>query len=480
MVRLWLVLVLAGTCLLVSEAVAQQPPPQPAQATPTQPTPPIAPKVQETLLPPPVELPPPSAVPPDIPSGPITADQAVQIALKHQPNVAAAVAGVAAAQGRTEQARSALRPTLGTSAGYTHTKVLASTGGGGGFTGGGGRSAGSISGFQASADVRQLIYDAGHTRSLVNQAASQQQGAARNLDRVRADLVLQVKQAFYTYMQDQRLVAVNEANVRAQQDHLALARARLDAGVGLPSDVVRAETAVADAILNLTLARNAASNSRVQLAQLMGLDGRTPIQTADSSEPLPAEEEDVAALVNLALQHRPEVLQAQAAVQASEYALKAARTTNTPAVAASVGVATSGASFPPGNQLLSIGASVSWDPFDGGFTAGRVKEAQANLEAAQAQLTSAQQAVISDVSQAYLNLKGAEQRVATAQAEVANAQESVRLAEGRYRGGVGIFLDVVDAQAALLTANTNAVNAQAALNVARAALAHAIGTRAAP
>ena len=51
----------------------------------------------------------------------------------------------------------------------------------------------------------------------------------------------------------------------------------------------------------------------------------------------------------------------------------------------------------------------------------------------------------------------------------------MRLAEGRYRAGVGTFIDVTDAQAALLTAQTNRVNAQSAVDQARAALAHAIG-----
>jgi outer membrane protein TolC len=78
------------------------------------------------------------------------------------------------------------------------------------------------------------------------------------------------------------------------------------------------------------------------------------------------------------------------------------------------------------------------------------------------------------VTSAYLNLKTAEQRVTTAEAEVANAQESLRLAQGRYRAGLGVFLDVIDTQAALLTAETNQANAQLAVDQARAALAHAI------
>lgn len=444
-------------------------------------TPPVAPKVQETPLPPPIELPAPPAglIPSDVPNRPLTADEAARIALRYQPDVTVARQGINAAQGRTQQARSGLLPQLGVGAGYTKSYSITSesnnNNGNGGTTGGsGGGSSVTSPGYQASANLSQLLFDFNHTREQVRQAQALETAASANLTRVQADLVLQIKQAFYTYTQNARLVTVNENNVRNQQDHLALAQARLKSGLGLPYDVVRAETAVAEAILNLNLARNAASVSRVNLATLMGIDPRTPIVPAESGEPTVAQAE-VNQLVDIAQRQRPEVLQAQATLDSTEHGIKAAKTTDAPSIAANLGIATRGASFPPRNDFLSIGASIQWNPFDGGLTAGRVKEARANYESAKADLTNARLVVTSDVSQAYLNLRTAEQRVVTADSGIANAEEGVRLAEGRYRSGLGTFIDVVDAQTALLTARTNRVNAQSAVDQARAALSRATG-----
>ena len=64
----------------------------------------------------------------------------------------------------------------------------------------------------------------------------------------------------------------------------------------------------------------------------------------------------------------------------------------------------------------------------------------------------------------------------TADAGISNAEEALRLATGRYNSGLGTFLDVLDAQAALLTARTQRVNAEMAVAQARAALARAVGT----
>ncbi len=442
-------------------------------------TPPIAPHITETPLPPPVELPPPPALPTDVPNRPLTADEAVQIALRHQPSVTVADAGIAAAQGRTRQARAGLLPTLGVGVGYTRVQAITSgsgnNGGGGTTSSGGNGSVVTAPGYQASANVRQLLFDFNHTRDLVRQATAQERGASANLTRVQADLVLQVKQAFYTLTQNERLATVNETNVRNQQDHLALAQARLRSGLGLPSDLVRAETAVSEAILNLNLARNNASIARVNLALFLGVDPRTPVRAGDTSEAVVAAD-DVEGLVQAALTRRPEVLQARANLQAADFGVSAAKTSNAPSLAANLGLATRGSNFPPGNDTFSIGASIQWNPFDAGARAGRVREARANRLVAEAQLTAAQLSVTSDVAQAYLNLRTAEQRVVTADAEIANAAESVRLAEGRYRAGVGTFIEVTDAQTTLLTARTNRVNAQSAIDQARAALSRAVGS----
>lgn len=456
---------------------------QPAPNAPLTQTPPVAPRIQETPLPPPVELPPPpAAAPPDVPNRPLTADEAALIALHHQPAVTQAGAGIEAARGRTQQVRAGLRPTLGVTAGYSHVESIATenrgTTGGGTGTGGGTVTTGgggvTVAGYQAAGTLRQLLFDFNHTRDLVRQGRALERAATANMTRVQSDLVLQVKQAFYSTVQNQRLVGVNETNVRNQQAHLVLAQARLRTGLGLPSDVVRAQTAVADAILNLNVARNNASVSRVNLALLLGIDPRTPIQPAETGEPAVAAD-DVNALVQTALTQRPDIRQFQENLRATEYAVSAAKTTNAPAVVGSLSASTRGSDFPPGNDFFTIGVNIIWTPFDGGITAGRVREARANRLTAQSQLTGTQLTVTSDVSQAYLNLRTAEQRVATADAEVANAEESVRLAAGRYRAGVGTFIDVTDAQAALLTAQTNRVNAQSAVDQARAAVAHAIG-----
>ncbi|HEY3376291.1 MAG TPA: TolC family protein [Armatimonadota bacterium] len=474
-----------GFVLAASVLIAQQdaPPPPvpimegplplPVPLPPSEQTPPILPPVVETPLPPLVEAPPPQW-PADVPNRPLTANEAVLIALHHQSSLLAARAGVMSAQGVQQQARSALGPSLTVDGAYNRNLLGTTSINNGGIIGTGNTGVGTgFSGVSLSANLRQLLFDFNHTREAVRQAESLTQSARANLTRTQSDLVLQVKQNFYQYMQNLWLVRVNEDNVRNSQAHLAMARARVEAGTGLPIDLVRAATAVADAILNLTVARNTAVTSRVTLAQLLGIDPRTPIQPADSAEPT-IDMSNMTALTTLALQRRPDIMQAQSAIRAAQYGVSAAKSSNAPALVGSLGWTQRGSGLSLNNRSVNLGVAVQWTPFNSGLTKGLVTEAQANALTAQAQLSSVQEQIVADVTQAYLNVITAQQRVVTANAEISNAQESLKLAQGRYQAGVGIFLDILDAQNALTVASINRINALSALNQARAALAHAV------
>ncbi len=443
---------------------APQAPPSPA---------PYVPQVQQIEVPPPVQLPGPTLKVPAAALEPLTADEAARIGLANHPDVGIASAALRAAEGRTQQARAGLNPHLRLSGTYTDNYLTEIH-----LQGGGGPAAynpmfqgGDSTG--AAVTASQLLCDFGYTRSLVRQAEFLETAAGANLTRVQADLVLAVKAAFYGYVQGSRMVEVAEKNLANQRQHLQQAQGRFRLGIGLPAEVTRSETAVSQAIFNLTQARNDAGNAQVNLALLMGIDPRTPLQAAEGDEPAPLGDSGEV-FFNQALDNRPELAAGQAAVMAGQAALDAAHSVNSPAVTAALGYSRAGQpSYSTEQVNLTMG--VSFDALDGGQRAGRLKEARADLDSYQAQLKLTQQRIVAEVARAWLTLQTARQRLAAAEAEEANASETLRLATGRYQAGLGILLDVLDAQQALVTAETNRVNARTALNLARATLNHAIG-----
>ncbi len=410
-------------------------------------------------VPPAIVLPVPDSVPDEL-QKPLSAAEAAQIALHRQPAQVAAQQNVKAAAARSVQSAAALWPSLAVTGGYTDT-VQSPNG-----------STRSTDGFTTGVTMRQLLFDFERTRHLARQAAAQETAARAGLTRSQADLVQQVKQAYYAYAQALRLTTVAEANLRNRQEHLRAAQARVNSGAGLPIDVVRAETSVANAIQTLTNARNTEMVSRITLVTLMGLDARTPL-TLDEQPEAVLEDADLSRLIDTALRRRPEIIQADASIRALRSGVQAARVAGAPSLVGSLGVGLRSDHFPPDQTTVTVGVALQWNLFDAGLTDGRTGEARANLAGATAQRDALLQAITAEVSQAWLTLRSAEQRVITAESEVSNAEEALRLAQGRYQAGVGVFLDVLDAQTSLVTAQTNRVNAISAINIARVALARA-------
>ncbi len=163
-----------------------------------------------------------------------------------------------------------------------------------------------LAGTNISIYFQQLLFDFHHTRELVRQAVALTYEAQANCTKAQSDLILQVKQAFYQYVQNLRLVTVNEENVANNQQHFAMTEASVLAGTGVPSDMVTAQTSLVQAMYALSQARNTAITSRVLLAQLMGIDPRTPIQPANSVEP-EIQFNNMNDLVTQALCWRPEI-----------------------------------------------------------------------------------------------------------------------------------------------------------------------------
>lgn len=425
---------------------------------------PYQPKVQSTQVPEATALP---VLPPpiEIKTSSLSLQEAIQLAYRYQSNLQVNQAQVEIAAGRERQAAAARNPRISLTSGYQNL-VLNRNGFppelGSAFT---------PNGWNHGATLSQLLYDFGRTNQLVRSARETKNSAIAALEEYRSQLVLLVSRAFYEALQADRLVQVQQANVVNRQHHLQQARARFEAGLGLPSDVTRAETALASALFNLSQAQTDAASRRLQFNQTLGLDPRVQLelrQEPEGGKSYSSAQE----LYGLALQRRYELSRYKAAVAAAEAALAAAHVENLPTISSSLAYANRQNPF---QESLSLNLNVQFDVLDGGIRSGKIQEMQGTLKQAQAQLTGAEQRVLTEVSQAYLNLKNAEKQIASASSEEVNAAETLRLQEGRYRVGLGVFIDVLDAQSAFLLAQTNRVNAQTSLEIARAALSQAIG-----
>ena len=186
---------------------------------------------------------------------------------------------------------------------------------------------------------------------------------------------------------------------------------------------------------------------------------------------------DVATSIVQALERSPEVLAAQIEVRSAETGIKLARGGLDPTLS----IAASGNYYPttsfqsPRQSTAQIGLNLTIPLYDGGAARARVDSARLQSANSKSVLDRRKKDVALEVRQAYLNLVSAAHQIDAANTGLAQAIAARRLAQARYEGQVGIYLEITDAQAALIQAETSQVNAVYGYLICRAQFENAIG-----
>ena len=129
----------------------------------------------------------------------------------------------------------------------------------------------------------------------------------------------------------------------------------------------------------------------------------------------------------------------------------------------------------PRHSLGVYTVQVNIPLYDGGQTAGQVKEQRANQANTKTLFGSDQTEVELQVRQSYQNLQTAAQQITSANVALQEAIAARELAQVRYANGIGLYLEVTDAEDALVQAETNQVNAVYNYLTSRAEYENAIG-----
>ena len=227
-------------------------------------------------------------------SKPLNINDAVAIALSVNRSFATAVSALYRAQGRTSEARSALSPTFALGAALTEfdAPTVANFGAPGGGSSGGAASPGFVIVNQfnpvITATLGLPLDVAGSLRAAVSQAQFQEVAAKIDINRVRNQIVLDTKNAFYSALRAQAQVVVAQDNLNNSLGRLSDANKNYSAGTSPRFDIITAQSDVANAQQNLINAKAQVSLALAQLKNTMGLNIRTPISlTSDGAVELP-------------------------------------------------------------------------------------------------------------------------------------------------------------------------------------------------
>lgn len=240
-------------------------------------------------------------------------------------------------------------------------------------------------------------------------------------------------------------------------------------------DVNRTQVEVLTQRQRLVSLQTDLTRQKINLARLTGLPPTDQYEVAGDVPFAAAPALLLDDAIKQALAQRSDVKGADAAVRAAERARAAAAAERLPTVSLNADYGAIGNEFSSALATFAVVGTVRVPLWEGGRVEAHIQRADAALRQRRAEGDNVRAQVAADVRNAWLEVQAATSQVDLAIANLATVRETLDLTRQRFQTGITDSLEVVRAQEAVATADLDYINSVFAHNLAKLALARALG-----
>ena len=403
----------------------------------------------------------------------LSLQQAEQIAIQNHPQIQAATALASAADAQRREVRAPYYPNVNGS--LTGAEAVDSNRIGAGAL----NDPRIFDKYANGFAVSQLVTDFGRTHQFVKSATLHARAQEENVVTSRADVLLQVDQAYFGVLRAQALLRVAQQTTSERQ--LVSNQVTQMAANQLKSqlDVTFANVDLSQSQLLLIQAQNNLQASYADLTRALGFaDQRTYNLMEEAQSPPPPM--DLPTLIQQAIRNRPDFISQQFEVNSAESFATAERdlwfpTVSVAGAAGLIPFHTTVNANGLNDQYAAAGFNVNIPIFNGHAFGALRNEAQARALAQQQNLRDLQDRIVRDVNKAWLDANSGYQRLAVVQQLVDQATQALNLAQARYQLGLSSIVELTQAQLNLTQAQIEQVNATYDYQAQLSALNYQIG-----
>ena len=288
-------------------------------------------------------------------------------------------------------------------------------------------------------------------------------------------ITLTVGNAYLQVIEARSRIEAEEAQVQNAKALYDQAVDEFQAGTSPRIDVTRTEVQLHTEQYNLSVARNNFAVAKLSLGRAIGL----PLgQVFEIADPLPYADLDpptVEDALKMAYNSRSDFRSALNSAKSAEQALSAAKGQRYPVVAVNGDYGDQGPTFGQSHGIFSFQAGVNLPIFTGGRIKGDITQAEAALRQRKAEAENIRGQIDYDVRTAFLNLNAAKEQVDVAHQNVDLANDNVARSKERFAAGVTDSVEVVQSEQSLASANDQYITSLYSHNLAKLALARALG-----
>ena len=270
-------------------------------------------------------------------------------------------------------------------------------------------------------------------------------------------------------------VRAAEAAVRTSEATYKQASDQLRNGLNARIDVTRTLVQLQTDQQRLRGLRADFDKQKLTLARIIGLPSGQAFSLSDdfTFSPLPdLTQEDALARAKAS---RADIMAAQAALRAGEAALKATRSEYMPNVSVEADYGAIGTNPSQSHGTFGLTGSVNFPIWQGTRIKADIEQAQSVVSQRSAEYADLQGRVDYEVRQEFIDLAAAADQVGLAQNNVGLARDTLTQSQDRFKAGVADTVEVVQAQQTVEQADNDLISATYEHNLAKAALARALG-----
>jgi len=288
-------------------------------------------------------------------------------------------------------------------------------------------------------------------------------------------VTLTVGNAYLQVLQSASRIEVQEAQVRNAQALNDQAVAGYEAGTRPRIDATRTEVQLRSEQYNLIVDRNNLAIAKLTLARAIGLPLGQNFEAADTLPYAAINPPTLDDALKAAYVSRSDYAAALSSEKAAERSLSATKGERLPVLSTSGNYGDTGTTLGHSHGTFGFQAGVSVPLFTGGRIKGEITQADATLRQRKAESENIRGEIDYDVRAAYLNLGAAKEQFEVAEHNVALANENLARSKDRFTSGVADSVEVVQAEQSLASANDQSITSAYNHNLAKLALARALG-----
>ncbi|BCG87843.1 MULTISPECIES: TolC family outer membrane protein [unclassified Mesorhizobium] len=326
--------------------------------------------------------------------------------------------------------------------------------------------------------INQTLFDGFQTRNNVAAAESQVKASVESLRNTEENTLFSAATAYMDVIRDRQIAVLTEQNLQFLTEQARAARSRFEVGEGTRTDVAQADASRASAVASLSAARAQALASAATYHQVVGDEPGKLKPASPLGKLLPA---SLNSAIAIGSAEHPAILATQHLVDAAAFSVKSAEGALLPQLSASAGISDDYLNRNPnvgtnGNSTsANIGATLTIPIYSGGRTSAVVRQNKESLGEARIQVDVSRDQVRQAVATAWSQYTAAQQSVSANKQVIDAAQLALNGVIEERNVGQRTTLDVLNAQAAVITAKINQANSEHDVVVASYAILSAMG-----